>query len=348
MLFLFLTGVGLANFAHFYLDDLARGESGTLPRRLMEELTGAYAAFPLIPLILWIAAPERTSPRSWTRLLAVNILALLAYTFVHTTLMAVSRSVVSPLIGLGPYDYGNLFYRYPMEAANDAVYYVLVATVVYLIVRVRAARLAEIRAVDLQRQLALAQLENLQLQLNPHFLFNTLNAISSVMYEDVRKADAMISKLSDFLRTVLQASGVTSVSLAEELAVERQYLEIMTARLERRLELQVSVADGVGEALVPFMLLQPLIENSIVHGMCDRPSLALEIVAQQRDGLTVIQINDDGRGYKPVRPPGIGIANVRSRLEHLYGTSASLSLEPREGGGTRAIVALPFATGAVA
>jgi LytS/YehU family sensor histidine kinase len=343
-LFLVLTAIGLFNFAHFYLDDLARGQSGTLAERLMEELTGAYAAFPLIPLMWWIAGPAPRVRGDWPRFVALSVLALATYTIVHTTLMAVSRAIIAPAIGLGTYNYGNLFYRYPMEAAGDAIFYVIFAIVISLVVRVHDARAAELRASDLQRQLVEAQLENLRLQLNPHFLFNTLNAISSVMYEDVRKADAMISKLSDFLRTVLTSSGVSSVSLGEELAVERQYVEIMTTRLERRLDLRVSVGEGLEGALVPFMLLQPLLENSILHGMSDRPSLALEIVASRRDGQTVIEVNDDGRGYKPVRPPGIGLSNVRSRLAHLYGPRASLSLEARDEGGTRATVALPFAT----
>jgi sensor histidine kinase YesM len=338
----------LCSFAHFYLDDVLRGQTGTLARRLMEELTGAYAAFPLIPLMWWIAGPAPRLRREWPRFLALSVLALATYTILHTTFMAVSRAIISPALGLGPYDYGNLFYRYPMEAAGDTVYYVIFATVITLTVRVQDARAAELRAADLQRQLVEAQLENLRLQLNPHFLFNTLNAISAVMYEDVRKADAMISKLSDFLRTVLASSGVSSVPLGEELAVERQYVEIMTTRLERRLDLRVSVGEGMEGALVPFMLLQPLLENSILHGMTDRPSLALEIVAIRRDGQIVIEVNDDGRGYKPVRPPGIGLSNVRSRLAHLYGPSASLSLEARDEGGTRATVALPFATGAEA
>jgi two-component system LytT family sensor kinase len=347
-LFIFTTVVGLFSFAHFYLDDLARGQTGTLAKRLLEELTGAYAALPLIPLMWLIAGPAPKLRRAWPRFLALSVVALATYTIVHTTLMAVSRAIIAPLIGLGPYDYGNLVYRYPMEAASDAIYYGIFAIVITLAVRAQDSRAAERRASDLQRRLVEAQLENLRLQLNPHFLFNTLNAISAVMYDDVRKADAMITKLSDFLRTVLAASGVSSVPLGEELAVERQYIEIMTTRLERRLELQVSVGEGMEGALVPFMLLQPLLENSILHGMTDRPSLALEIVAVRRDGQTVIEVRDDGRGYKPVRPPGIGLSNVRSRLAHLYGASASLSLEARDEGGTRATVALPFATGAEA
>jgi sensor histidine kinase YesM len=347
-IFLFYTAVGVFNFGHFYLDDLSRGEGGTALRRLMEELTGVYSAFVLLPFIFWIVRRAPMTRESWPRSLALNVFGLAVYTLAHTTLMAISRALIAPALGLGTYDYGNLAYRYPMEASGDTVSYALVASTIYLFARLRAARAAELHAVDLQRRLAEAQLENLRLQLNPHFLFNTLNAISSVMYDDVRKADAMIAKLSDFLRTVLAASGVANVPLEEELAVERQYVEIMTTRLERSLDLRITVADGAGDALVPFMLLQPLIENSIKHGMSDRPSLALEILAHRRDAQTIIEVRDDGRGCAPICTPGIGLANVRSRLAHLYGAAATFSLEAREGGGTRAILAFPYATGASA
>jgi signal transduction histidine kinase len=368
-LFLFFTAVGLLNFGHFYLDDLARDWHGTAIRRLMEELTGTYSSFALLPLILFITHRVPLTRRTWPRALSANVLGWLAYTSAHTTLMALSRAVIAPVIGLGAYDYGNLLYRYPMEAAGDAVWYTLIAATSYLMLRLRAARASELRAAELQQQLAEAQLENLRLQLNPHFLFNTLNAVSAVMYEDVRKADAMLAKLSDFLRTVLAASGVANVPLDEELAVERQYVEIMTARLERRLDLRVTVAGGAAGAFVPFMLLQPLIENSIRHGMADRQSLALEIDARRREGQMVIEIRDDGCGFEPnpragtgpgtragcgtragsgmLAGTGIGLANVRSRLAHLYGEAASLSLEARDGGGTRAIVAFPFTSAAV-
>jgi LytS/YehU family sensor histidine kinase len=348
-LFLFFTATGLFYFGHFYLDDLARGGSGaTLPRRLMEELTGNYATLALVPWLLWIVNHAPVTRRTWPRALALNVLGWLVFSVSHTTIMALSRALLHPLFGLANYDYGNLLYRYPMEAAGDAISYAMLVSVLYFIVRLGEARAAELRAAALQRQLAEAQLENLRLQLNPHFLFNTLNAISAVMYEDVRRADTMIAKLSDFLRTVLAARGVANVPLDEELAVERQYVEIMTTRLERRLDLRISVAENAEGALVPFMLLQPLIENSIRHGMLERPSLALEILAERRGGSTVIEVNDDGSGCGANDVPGIGLTNVRSRLEHLYGGAASFSLEARSGGGTRATVAFPFSSGACA
>jgi two-component sensor histidine kinase len=347
-LLLFCTGVGACNFGHLYLDDLARGTSGTLVRRLMEEMTGAYSAFVLLPLVLAITHRVPFTRASWPVALGANALGLIAYTIGHTTLMALSRAVLSPALGLGPYEYGNLAYRYPMEAAGDVVWYSLIAGSSYVAVRLQAARAAHLRATELQRRLAEAQLENLRLQLNPHFLFNTLNAISSVMYDDVRKADAMLAKLSDFLRTVLAASGVANVRVDEELAVERQYVEIMTTRLERRLDLRVTVAEAARDAHVPFMLLQPLIENSIRHGMSDRPSLTLEIDARRDGSQTVIEVRDDGCGCVSNPTAGIGLGNVRSRLMHLYGDAASFSLEPRDGGGTRAIVIIPFSNEALA
>jgi LytS/YehU family sensor histidine kinase len=211
-----------------------------------------------------------------------------------------------------------------------------------------SARQAELAAADLQARLAEAQLENLRLQLNPHFLFNTLNAISSVMYEDLPKADEMLTKLSDFLRIVLASNGVQQVPLDEEIDVERKYVEIMTTRLEQRLSLRVSIEDGAGAASVPFMILQPLLENSIRHGTpVDRGALEIEIAVARRNGATVISVSDDGSGFSPNGVTGgHGLELVRSRLAHMYGDAAAFAIGARDGGGTQAILQFPYAAAA--
>ncbi|MBV8488940.1 MAG: histidine kinase, partial [Candidatus Eremiobacteraeota bacterium] len=184
--------------------------------------------------------------------------------------------------------------------------------------------------------------------LNPHFLFNTLNAISSVMYEDVRKADAMIAKLSDFLRIVLESNGVQQVPLDEELEVERKYVEIMRARLEQRLQLHVDVEDEARGATVPFMILQPLLENSIRHGVSpQRGAIDIRIAVARANGSTVILVDDDGVGFAPpAASPGRGLDLVRSRLAYTFGPGASFSIGARQDGGTRAVLTMPFAPAA--
>ncbi len=345
-LFAGFSAIGILLFISGYLDDLSRGISGTAPRRATEEMVGAYTALALLPVVIWFARRYRIRTSNWPVMVALTVLAATIYSVAHTTLNAIVRDIVSVATFQGVYDYGSMIYRYPMEAAKDVIYFFVMVGCVTFIDTLSRHRKAELATAELQTKLAEAELQNLRLQLHPHFLFNTLNAISSVMYEDVQKADEMLSKLSDFLRVVLASSGVHAVPLEEELAVERMYVDIMTARLERRLSLNVYVAEDARAATVPFMLLQPLLENSIRHGMSgERDAIDLEIDVRRANGSTVIRVSDDGVGFDSNSQNGIGLSNVASRLEHMYGAGASFSIESRAEGGTLATLRLPFVKG---
>src|SRR5437879_13753705 len=150
-------------------------------------------------------------------------------------MMAISRHFLSPLMGLGPYDYGIMSYRYPMEFSNDLIGFTVIVGLYSFYQRLRIAQAQQLAAAELRTELVQAQLENLRLQLQPHFLFNTLNTISSVMYEDIRAADAMITQLGDLLRLTLQASRTHEIPLAEELQITRLYLDLMQKRFENKL-----------------------------------------------------------------------------------------------------------------
>jgi two-component system, LytTR family, sensor kinase len=339
------TAIGLLFFSYHYLGDLASGAAGTALPRFIEEMTGAYTAAIVLPISIWLFRRFPFSRRRWPLAVGAQLGGLVVYTAAHTTLMAITRGILFPLAGLGSYDYGIMRYRYPMEASFDVVIYAIVLGFVYVFERLRLARETELRAVELQTRLARSQLENLRLQLHPHFLFNTLNAISSVMYEDIAKADAMIAQLSDFLRLVLDSSGVHEVPLERELAVERMYVDIMKTRLDSRLNLTFDIDPELHKAAVPFMLLQPLLENSIRHGLsADSNSLDIEITAQRAGPATVIAIRDNGRG---LRENGAverhGLANVRERLAHMYGDAATFSIAPARDTGTEVTLRLPFA-----
>jgi LytS/YehU family sensor histidine kinase len=346
-LFLLFTAIGLLLSSYRYLDDLAGHRFGTLPQRFIEEMTGTYAAMPIIPIARFVGLRFPWERSVWMRALAANLVALIVYSALHTTLMALSRAIIFPLAGLGAYDYGDMVLRYPMEASNDAVFYAITAGFVFFFRREARARKAELEAVELRGRLAAATLENLRLQLHPHFLFNALNAISAVMYEDVGRADAMLARLSEFLRTVLAASDVQQVPIAEEIDVERMYLDVMRARLERGLRFDVRVEPGAAEAFVPFLVLQPLLENAIRHGMAgEREAIAIEIDVTRDGAATVISVVDDGVG-----PPagggrrGRGLANVESRLRVLFGEgTTSLALAARPAGGSQVTLRFPFTT----
>lgn len=339
-LFVVFTAIGVFFAMHAYLDDVTWHRTGTLPTRFLEEMSGAYSAMVLVPFMGWLAwrFPFRRGRVAQT--IGINAVAVVVYTLAHTTINSIMRYSAAPMLGIRDYSYGPLLWRYPMEAAGDIVYYCLLMTSLYL-----ANHFIESR--QLETKLAEAKLENLRLQLHPHFLFNTLNAISAVMYEDLEKADAMISKLSDFLRTVLDSDNVHTVPLDEELAIERMYVDIMTTRLERNLRLTVDVADDARESTVPFMVLQPLIENSIRHGMgSSRTTLDLTIGVSRLDGCTIIRVDDDGLGLGTAPGRGIGLNNVASRLQYMYGDGATFSLQGRPQGGTSAILTFPSQPGA--
>ncbi|MGB6985489.1 MAG: ATP-binding protein, partial [Candidatus Aquilonibacter sp.] len=165
---------------------------------------------------------------------------------------------------------------------------------------------------------------------------------SAVMYEDVAKADRMLAQVSDFMRLVLASGGVEEIPVDEELRMERMYVDIMKTRLERNLALNVNVAEDAHDATVPFMLLQPLLENSIRHGMgSSRTSIELGIDVSRDNGSTVIRVSDNGLGIDTSKPRGIGLSNITSRLSYLYGARATFDVRPRDGGGTLAVVSLP-------
>ena len=334
-LFVIFTAIGIFFGLHSALNDPGM----SLERHFYYELTGAWAAMLVVPLLGWLTEVAPMT-RSWIgRSIALNVAGVIGYTLLHSTFELAMRYPLQPIVGFHNSLASMAQSTYISEAPSDVVYYTFIIVALYLLRYFIANQ-------HLETRLAEAKLENLRLQLQPHFLFNTLNAISSVMYEDVAKADAMLSKLSDFLRAVLDSGTVNEVSLQEELALERMYVDIMTTRLERNLDLHVRVADDAKNSAVPFMLLQPLIENSIRHGMGSaRTSLALDIGVSRNEGSTVITIDDDGLGIDPGAPRGIGLSNVASRLEYMYGGNAHFDIAPRAEGGTRATVRFPYSIG---
>jgi two-component system, LytTR family, sensor kinase len=331
-LFAIFTAIGVFFTFHTYLGDTPQS-SLSFRHHFLDEMTGAWGAMVLVPFMAVLAQRFPFRKGMIVKALLVNVGGYVVYTLAHTTIESTLRYAFAPLLGIHEYS-GELF-SYTQEAAGDVVYFALIMTSIYLLLRYVATR-------DLETQLAQAQLENLRLQLQPHFLFNTLNAISAVMYEDVSKADRMLAQVSDFMRLVLASGGVEEIPVDEELRMERMYVDIMKTRLERNLALDVRVADDAHDATVPFMLLQPLLENSIRHGMgSSRTSLELGIDVARTNGTMVIRVSDNGLGFDASKPRGIGLSNIASRLAHLYGSRAGFEIGARDGGGTLAVVSLP-------
>lgn len=265
-LFLLFNVIGALSFGYVYLDDMARQRHGTFSTRLLEQGTGAYTFFLLLPIIFRLAHFYLFTRKRWIERIALHVVAAIGISAAHTTLMAVTRHFLSPLIGMGTYNYGVMRFRYPMELSSDFVSYTIIVALYFAWHRLRLAQAQQLAAAELETCLAQAQLENLRLQLQPHFLFNTLNTISSVMYEDVAAADAMLSDLSELLRLTLRASRAHQIPFAEELEITRLYLDLMHRRYENKLRVTYSVAPETSETLVPQLILQPLVENSFRHG----------------------------------------------------------------------------------
>jgi two-component system LytT family sensor kinase len=350
LLFLTYTAVAILLTGYRYLDDLARQHPGTFLRRALEEGTGVYSVFILLPLVFRFARIYLFEHKGWMRLVLLHLTAAVTFSAAHTTLMALSRRILAPLIGLGPYDYGIMIYRYPMEFSNDLVGFTVLVGLYFFFLRFRLAQAQQLAAAELQTKLAQAQLVNLRLQLQPHFLFNTLNTISSVMYEDVRAADAMITQLSDLLRLTLHASRSHEIPLAEELQIARLYLDLMQKRFEHKLRITYSIDPALHNSLVPQLILQPLLENSLRHGM--KPGAAtmdLSIAAHRDNGTLVLQVSDTGSGLGTAIPSelfgrGVGLSNIRDRLAQLYGDTQQFTIANRPSGGAEVTLRVPYRT----
>jgi two-component system LytT family sensor kinase len=199
---------------------------------------------------------------------------------------------------------------------------------------------------QLRAQLAEAKLTALNAQLNPHFLFNTLHAVSSLVERDPRGVRRMIARLSELLRYTLDGGHEPEVTVGQEIAFLERYLEIMQIRFEGRLEIDVQVGDDARDALVPSLILQPLVENAVKHGVEKVSGTGrIEITAMRSDDQLVLSVCDNGPGPSNVDnrdERGVGLRNIRQRLEQLYGGAHSLTLLERPGGGTIARIEMPF------
>jgi two-component system LytT family sensor kinase len=201
-----------------------------------------------------------------------------------------------------------------------------------------------LRVAKLEARLFEAQLTALRMQLNPHFLFNTLNSISALMYTDVAAADAMMTRLSELLRLTLDGEGKPEVSLRREIDVLRKYVAIEQVRFEERLSVRIDIADDVLDARVPAFVLQPLVENAIRYAVAPRPlGGKLDLTARRCAATLEITLTDDGPGLDPSGSrEGVGLRNTRERLTQLYGASHSFELGNRAEGGLRVSLTIPF------
>jgi LytS/YehU family sensor histidine kinase len=207
-------------------------------------------------------------------------------------------------------------------------------------------RLAERRAAEAERQAQAAQLRALRYQVNPHFLFNTLNSLSSlVMARRADEAEEMIVNLSTFFRTSLTIDPAEDATLAQEIEFQRLYLDVERVRFPKRLRVEIDVPETLAHARVPPLILQPLVENAVKHGVSRAAAaVTLRIAARQAGHRVVVTVEDDGppAAPNPERGTGVGLANVRERLAARFGQGAACEAGPLPDGGYRVTLSFPL------
>jgi len=317
------TLIALLSAFHMILYRLYLGQTAVWTRELGLSLADWYTCAALTPLFLWLV---RTWPLGrglrWTRVLfylgAIAVLVALKYLLYYPIRVHFFPSSDFTLKGV--LMKGSLW---------EFLAFASIIGVAQAIEYHRSLQLRELRASELEARLSLAQLELLTSQLQPHFLFNTLHAISSLMHQDVNAANEMLAQLGDFLRVTLQRSEIQEISLKDELEVLEHYLSIMRIRFGDRLTVSQEVDPRVLQISVPQLLLQPLVENAIKHGVAPHAGPARVSIKAEPVGEAVqISVVDDGPGLAPgaIRE-GLGLTNTRKRLEQLYGTAAQLTLK---------------------
>lgn len=254
----------------------------------------------------------------------------------------------------GPGGRGGRFLGFPGGAVSMRarlhfpLYWVLVS-IAQALLFYRRAQERERRSLELAASLAEARLQALRMQLQPHFLFNTLNAIATLVHENPAAADDMIASLSDFLRLTLERGDRPEQPLRDELEFIDRYLEIEKIRFGDRLQVHREIDPDALEVRVPTLLLQPLVENAVRHGLEPRRETGLITVTARRDGPDLkLAIADNGVGLAGTAPAreGVGLSNTRARLRELYGSRADLHLQETPGGGTTVAVRLPATSAA--
>jgi signal transduction histidine kinase len=300
----------------------------------------------LPPTLLLARRWPITTPVRWWRLaiafIARPVLAVVATVLqlqLHFVLtdVGVLPATATPLWDEG----GTMFY---VGRFTEGVVLAMVALVIdALYVRARAEHARELRDARLVSQLAEARLAALTMELQPHFLFNTLNAISTLVHSDADAADRMIARLSTLLRRTLEAGRLPMASLTEEIQLLEMYLDIQRIRFGPRLSVAVDVPDELHDAQVPRLLLQPLVENAIQHGLTPKPGrVRLDVRARREGDALILSVRDDGVGVAPDMREGTGLTNTRSRLAQLYPERHRVSLGADASGGTHVFLKIPF------
>jgi two-component system, LytTR family, sensor kinase len=309
---------------------------------LVWETTSVIVIFALIPLVVRFEAHFRLDARPRWRIVMAHMGAALIFSALHVAGILLLRKLVYAIVGQ-QYGFDNLAVQAFYELQRDLITYVVILVVIFANREFRVRRTGDLRAAELAAELDQARLKALTAQIEPHFLFNTLNAISNRMHEDVEAADRMISSLGSLMRAAYDSDNQVLVPLERELSWLRDYAAMMTERFRGQLSFNLKVAPGLEGVAVPRLLLQPLVENALRHGLPDgRGDLTVE-VARQGPRL-LYTISDNGVGIGDTRKkPGTGLSNVARRLELLFPGTHTFTLAAGHPTGTVVTLSFPLA-----
>jgi two-component sensor histidine kinase len=341
------TAIGLLFAAQWVINGSVVGNPVAWSYALAWVLPDWYLWAALCPLVFALAARFPVGGPSWPHRVMVHVALGTLVSLAHAGLFALVAWRL-PWASIAHLSLGLLVVNLVRKKCltNLLVYGALVGIEHALAFRRREAE-RTLRASRLEGELARARLQTLRMQLHPHFLFNALHAVSELIHRDPRAADNMVSRLGDMLRATLESDDKDEVPLRRELELLERYLDIERVRFRDRLEVSIEIAPECLDAAVPSLILQPLVENAIHHGIASRPGASrVEIRAERAGASLLLRVSDDGRGLgaeAPAPSAGIGLSNSRARLAQLYGQRQRLELQNGDGGGLEVILEIPYA-----
>ncbi len=325
------------------------GREMTWNKAVAAELIYAYAWALLTPLVLYLGRKFYLERGRFISRFCIHALASIAVALSHRALFTSARGFYDAFHADKPFLSGDFVTHLISYLDYGVLLYWMIILLQHAFAYYRRLQEKTVQAAQLETQLAQAQLQTLRMQLQPHFLFNTLNAISVLIPKDPESARRMLRHLSEFLRLTLQNHGAPLVPLESELEFLERYLQIERARFDDRLTIQRDIAAETLNAQVPNLILQPLVENAVRHGLAAQRGPALiAISASRENGRLRLSVRDNGRGLgfdQAIRDgTGLGLSNTRSRLQQLYGDRHRFELSNAEAGGAIAVMEIPFQT----
>ncbi|HWW62444.1 MAG TPA: histidine kinase [Thermoanaerobaculia bacterium] len=341
LIFLFWTFLATLSAVNRLIDPRGFGFRGISPAgpivlAFVESWTWAL----MTPLVFWLTRRTRVARSLWIRIPLLILLGFAIAIGVYATVDFARTLIIPSRRGFLAFNPLRDILR--LRFVNQLLVYFAVlaagfARELYLRDRVRQAQ-----AVGLKAQLAEARLDALRMQINPHFLFNTLHAISALVERDPSGVRKMIARMSELLRHTIDSHASDEIPLRDELAFLGRYIDIMTIRFQGRLSVEQTIDPATLDGLVPNLILQPIVENALEHGVGQTGDARVQIAAQREGNRIVLRVRDNGPGLAEDSRSGVGLANTRARLAQLYGDAAQLTVATAEEGGVIATIALPW------